>query len=126
MSPKDWVTITKELQNASSTLNSISALLKLGFQKQDVAIIIYGSEGLLLAPDESVSVETKELIQDALNEEEKQKNSFDPIDKELHKIQMDLLYIMVREKLTKDIERVDKRIKLERTLTTKRRNQKGE
>jgi len=81
-----------------------SALRKLGFSRSEIAILVLGKDSLLSASSNYVPDSTKDLIQEFTKEQEKEKKTTDLLDKKLHRIQVELLYFMIKKQLDEHIK----------------------
>jgi len=81
-----------------------SALRKLGFSRSEIAILVLGKDSLLSASSNYVPDSTKDLIKKFTKEQEKEKETTDPLDRKLHRIQAELLYLMIKKQLDEHIK----------------------
>jgi hypothetical protein len=81
-----------------------AALRKLGFSRSEIAILVLGKDSLLSVSSNYVPDSTKDLIEKFTKEQEKEKETTDPLDKKLHRIQAELLYFMIKKQLDKYIK----------------------
>jgi len=76
-----------------------SALRKLGFSRGEIAILVLGIDLLLVTPSYYVPNSIKDLIKKFIEEQEKVEKTTDPFDRKVHKIQTELLYIIIKKQL---------------------------
>jgi hypothetical protein len=81
-----------------------SALRKLGFSQSEIAILVLGKDLLLTSSPNLVPDSTKNLIQEFTKEQEKGKETTDLLDRKLHRIQAELLYLMIKKQLDEHIK----------------------
>lgn len=79
-------------------------LRKLGFSRATSAEHLFGTKGLLCAPSKYVSEDIKKLIREFEREQEQEKIANDPVDKKLHKTQVELLQFMIEKCLEDQIK----------------------
>ena len=93
---------------SNDTRECATYLKEVGLSKADIAIHLWGINGLLRAPTKCVPDDIKKLIREFIEEQQKENESIDPIDKKIYKLQTELLYCMIKKRLGDQIELLER------------------